>query len=220
VQTVDTAGLPVAGVGVSLNGLGNGMSRTTDANGKVTFEFARAPAGEASLSTGSQTYHSARRRFQINSLPDNQVQLTLMRLEEATPKVTGVEFAVSADAATLTVDAEISVTDGNARSIDTLALIDFSVPNRVDCNGFDVCIWEPSGKPSNDGWVARSPIPVAAALVGTTPAAFYRVRFVLNGFVFNSMAAETFIPGRTVNAALQVRLGVDTWVWLDFPIPL
>ena len=50
-----------------LNGGFDGMSRTTDADGKATFEFARAPVGEASLGTFSATYHSASRRLASRS---------------------------------------------------------------------------------------------------------------------------------------------------------
>jgi hypothetical protein len=218
VQTVDTAGLPVAGVSVSLNGGFDGMSRTTDADGRATFDFARAPAGEASLSTWSQNHHTASRRLQIDSLPASPVQLTLLRLDQATVIVTGAAAAVSADARTLTVDAAISVTDENGRSIDTLTLNDFSAPARYDCNGFDVCIFEPSGQASDAGWLpAPGPNPVAVTLAGTAPAAFYRVRFVLDAY---PNVPSTFTAGRTVNALLGVRIGVDTAAWLDFLVPL
>jgi hypothetical protein len=218
VHVIDTAGLPVAGASVWLNGGFDGMGRTTDATGKATFDFAQVPAGEASLGAGSQNHHTAGRRFKIDTSLADPVQVTLLRLEEATAKVMDAAATVTDDAATLTIEAAISVTDKNGDSIGTLTLNDFRAPARFDCNGFDWCLLEPSGQVSNAGWrPAPSPNPVAAALAGTAPAASYRVRFVLRAW---PDAPNTFTAGRTVNAALTVRLGVDTWVWLDFPVRL
>jgi hypothetical protein len=213
VQTVDTDGRSIPDVALSLNGRFNGMSRTTGADGKASFDFPDAPAGEALVSTWSSNHHSAHRRLEIVSLPGRELQLTVLRLEQATPKVTGTATTISADAATLTIESEVSVTDEHSRSIDTLTLADFRAVEL--CDGRVVCIVEPSGQDSIVGYsLAPGTNPLSATLAGTAPAAFYPVRVVLNA------APGTFAAGRTVNTALMVRLGSDTWAELNVPVRL
>ncbi len=203
VQTLDTSGRPVGGVGVSLNGGFNGVTRDTDADGKASFIFTTTGvlAGEGSLTTYSPGHHGAYRRFQIDDVRGQLLQLTLLRLEQATLRVTGVTAAATADASALSVEALIAVTDESGRSIDTLALADFGVP---DCDVLYVNCIEDSSGPIASWEPAPSPNPIAATVNASAPTAAYRVRFALVA------APGTFVSGRTVNTGLTVRLGVDT----------
>ena len=214
VQALDAGGRPVAGVGVDLNGGFNGMSRVTDSEGKASFSFTAGPVGEASVGVFSSTHYRASRRFRLENVQGQILQLELLRLVQAKVEVKGVSAEVSSDASALSVAADIAVTDENGQLITTLTVASFHVPVQ-DCDGgYGVCFVDASGITSDGSFSpAPSPNPVSATIVGT-PMESYRVRFGLLA------APGTFRSGKTAVPFLEIRLGTDTLVYQHLVVRL
>jgi hypothetical protein len=216
VKTVDTQGQPIAGVSVSLGGGFNAMTAMTGSDGATTFNFNARSAGDASLNTFLNGYHSAGRRFQLaGASSPNVQQLTLMRTDEAQLVVRGVTSEVSADESSVVVNADIAVVGLNGNPIAGLSAADFSVPG-IDCQGFGFpCILEPSGAPLSTGyWVPSQTDPVQVTLSGAGPSANYKVRYVLEA-VPGMLAA-----GRTVLTYVDIRVGADTSLSIQVDVRL
>lgn len=213
VQVMDSGGRPLAGVIVSLNGGFDGMSSTTGTDGRATFNFARAPAGEADVATFLQGFHSASRRFDIAGLPTSALQLSMLREEQARLAVIRSSAQPGSDGSTLVVEADVQIVDENAHAIETLTAGDFFV---YGCNStWGSCILDANGMDTYlSFYAAPDPNPLSTDLIAGIPTAVYRVRFVLTA------ARMSFTVGRTVNAGLSVRVGEDTTVliWLDVPV--
>lgn len=209
VQVVDSGGRPLSGVAVSLNGGFDGMSSTTGTNGRATFNFARAPAGEADVATYLPGFHGAWRHFDIASLPTSVLQLSMLREEQASLAVIRSSAQPGSDGSTLVVEVDVRIVDENAHVIETLTAGDFFVGGCDSAWG--ACILDANGMNTTLSFYA-APDPLGTELIAGTPTALYRVRFVL------AAAPMSFTVGRTVNAGLSVRVGEDTTIWLDVPV--
>lgn len=210
VQVMDSGGRPLAGVDVSLNGGFDGMISTTGTDGRATFNFARAPAGEAAVATFLPGFHGSSRRFDIASLPTSVLQLSMLREEQASLAVIRSSAQPGSDGSTLVVEADVRIVDENAHAIETLTAGDFSV---LSCDSaWGACILDANGMDTHlSFYAAPDPNPLGTDLIAGIPTALYRVRFVLDA------ARMSFTVGRTVNAGLYVRVG-DTTISLDVPV--
>jgi hypothetical protein len=200
VKTVDTQGQPIAGVSVALNGRLNGITAMTGSDGTTTFNF--RGSADASLDTDRTGYHSASRRVLLAGAGSPNVQhLTLMREDEAQLVLRGVTSEVSADASSVVVSADLTVSNLNGNPITGLSAANFSVAGaEVDCFfSLVVC-------PSDAGFYWKPPLnnPVQVMLLGSGPSTLYRVRYVLEA------TPGMFTAGRTFPTYVDVRVGADT----------
>jgi hypothetical protein len=142
VRLITTAGVPVSGMSVALNGGFDGLAATTDANGEASFKD--IPAGEASANVGGHGYHVAFRRFTVaKEGPGTRVTVPLQRVTEAVPVLLATYPATpSADGRLLTVEADVAILTADGSSRADLVAADFG----LECATFNyVCVVASNG---------------------------------------------------------------------------
>ena len=150
VSAVTTAGTPIGGVAVNLNGGFDGRTATTDRNGEATFQ-GRTGRGRHTMLGGSG-YHWAGRRLAVTDDSVTKVTVTLEHVTEATPVVLASRPVASIDGKTLTVDVDIAVLDENGRARETLTASDFALLGGCD---WGWCIVDANGTDTNGWYTAR-----------------------------------------------------------------
>jgi hypothetical protein len=160
VRAMTTAGAPISGVSVALNGGFDGRSKTTDGNGEALFRD--VPTGDASTNLGGSGYHWAGLRLVVTKDLVTKVAVTLEHVTEATPVVLATHPVASSDGKTLSVDVDIAVLDGNGVARETLTAADFRLNGACD---WGWCVVDTDGTDTNRGYDAHvvdatfSPLP-------------------------------------------------------------
>lgn len=156
VHVTTSAGTPLPGIEVVLNGGFDGLIAVTDAAGYA--RFADLPASDAHASVWARGYHAADSRLVVTPDTDTDLTLILEQATAATPVVLGTHAVPASDGMSLTVDVDIAVLDENGRAIQTLTAAEFSVSGS-DC-AFMWCVSDETGYPLLTGGYAAN---VAAA---------------------------------------------------------
>jgi len=154
IRAITTAGLPVGGVTVSLNGGFDGRSVTTDANGEASFQD--VPAGDASTNLGGSGYYVVSRRLTVTEGSQTRVTVTLMRTTEAVPVLLATYPAKpSADGSRLTVEADVAILTSDGSSRADLVAADFGLEGSC---GWYQCVLEADGRDTYAGYAARATV--------------------------------------------------------------
>jgi len=176
VRVVDTAGSPVAGVGVTISDpAGNSGAATTDADGYVAFGSVRA--GSVYVRAYAWGYQDGDGiRVEIAERRTTQGQVTLVPRNASTAAVLGTRaVSQSADGRTLVFETDIAVLDESGQPLLGLTDAMFELP-AVECgwglcvndpDGLEIASWLPvTGAPETFGLVPASPRrPFAAGLL-------------------------------------------------------
>ena len=141
VEVKTASGMPVPGVGVTLNGGFDGEAADSDDTGRAHFD--KIPAGPASVDTYAPGYHAAARRITV-SLPATEITLILEPARKATPVVLGTHATPALDGMSVVVDVDVAVLGEDGQSIPTLRASDFSAFSS-DC-GFNWCVMDAAGR--------------------------------------------------------------------------
>jgi hypothetical protein len=147
IQVVTSAGMPVPGVSVALNGNFDGRLASTDVSGRVAFDD--IAAGDAHAHTWVTGFHSADVRFVVSPGPGNDITLVVEEVTEAVPVILGTRATPASDGLTLAVDVDVAVLGEDGRSRETLTAADFGVADS-DC-GFMWCVIGGDGAPLDFG---------------------------------------------------------------------
>ena len=126
IHVTTSAGTPVPGVGIALNGGFDGRVADTDATGSVRFDD--IPTGdEANATSYAAGFHAAHTRFLVTVDADTDVTLILEHVTEATPVVLGSRAVAASDGRSLTVDLDLAVLGEDGRAIPTFTAADFTM---------------------------------------------------------------------------------------------
>lgn len=152
VRAITTTGMPVRGMSVGLNGVGQGRSATTDANGEASFKD--VPAGDGSAHLGGSGYHYASRGFTVADGSETRLTVSLQGVTEAVPVLLATYPAKpSADGQTLTVEVDLAVLAADGSSRADLVAGDFGLEGSCGWYG---CVFEADGRDTNAGYWARA----------------------------------------------------------------
>lgn len=160
VRAITSAGVPVNGISVTLNGGFDGRSVVTDANGEALFKD--IPPGDASTNTYGLWYHPAYRRLSVSDGALTRVTVTLLPKNEAVPVLLATHPAKpSADGRRLTVEVDLAVLTADGSSRAGLVPGDFGLEGAC---GWYPCVFEADGRDTNAGYYAHA----TAAVFSTT----------------------------------------------------
>ncbi len=123
VKVTNSAGAPIAGAGVTLNGGFDGRVATTDAGGEARFDG--IPAGQARVSTYARGYYDGDQTITVTDNSATNPTLVLEDVTDAIPVVLGSKAVASNDGGTLTVDLDIALLDKSGAARETLTASDF-----------------------------------------------------------------------------------------------
>jgi hypothetical protein len=152
VRAITTAGVPVSGMSVGLNGVGQVRPVTTNANGEATFKD--VPVGDGSAVLGGSGYHWAGRRFTVTDGSQTRVTVSLQRVTEAVPVLLATYPAKpSDDGRLLTVEADVAILAADGSSRADLVAADFEFEGSC---GWYVCVTEADGRDTYAGYGARA----------------------------------------------------------------
>jgi hypothetical protein len=204
VRATTTAGTPISGISVALNGGFDGRSVTTDGNGEALFKD--VPTGDASTNLGGSGYHLAGLRLVVTKDSVTKVAVTLEHVTEATPVVLASHPVASSDRKTLAVDVDIAVLDENGVARETFTPADFRLDGACD---WGWCVVDTDGNDTNRGYGAHvvdaALIPLPTQVLPTTAAGI---------LLDQSAAMATFDPSgirlQAVNSFLESVAPPDT----------
>ena len=205
VTATTTAGTPISGVSVALNGGFDGRSKTTDVNGEALFND--VPTGEASTNLGGSGYHWAGLGGLVVTKDSvTKATVTLEHVTEATPVVLATHPVASSDGKTLTVDVDIAVLDENGVARETLTAADFGLKGVCD---WGWCVVDTDGSDTNRSYDAH----VVDAALNPMPTPVLRT--MATGILLDQSAdMATFDPSgirlRAVNSFLESVTAPDT----------
>lgn len=169
VRAITSAGVPVRGMSVALNGGFDARSVETDANGEALFED--VPVGDASTNLGGAGYHSAYRRLAVTDGSQTRATVTLQRMTEAVPVLLAAYPArPSADGRSLTVEVDVAVLTADGSSRADLVAGDFGLEGGC---GWYPCIVEADGRDTGLAYRAQAtvaPFNTVAVPPGTSSA--------------------------------------------------
>ena len=150
IQVTTTTGSPVPDIGVAINGGFDGLGAKTDANGEA--RFTTVPAGEASINTWGDGYHSAMRRFSVVGDAVTVVPIVVESVTEAIPVLLAARTATSSDGSTMVLELDVAVLDERGVARETLTSADFGLDGACGWYG---CVVNADGTIAGFSYSAR-----------------------------------------------------------------